>query len=561
MAKQILTPVTLWKDFDESLPLEEELISETRDQGCVFRDLYFKGRETGAGRVKIYARYIFPADAEKFPVVMILFEAGLPFDETFVMHFVKNGYGVLCVDYCGLRPEGPYTVYPTNIDYANFVRADGTLYDCAETARETCWYEWAGVARYAARYLFGREEVTCVGAIGLRTGGEVIFKIAPYSELSCMISVCAAGWLAYRGIDKFGKEVGKPVFDEERHRFIAGIDSQSYAPYVGCPVLLLSAVNDKTYNYDRVYDTFSQLNPEVEKALLFSAHGNGLLGTHTLLDIDLFLGKHLKKHSVFVSKPIGVSVGEDEQGNLVVKGSFDPEGEIKEFGIFYTENVAAFKTRDWTRVLGNFDDLKGNAGTVPLPLYSGSRQALVYAFANYSNNFSVTSKILEVNVTKQYANSRPMSRILYAEEDGRNGFASFRRRTRAVADCFMAETGVVSHYLPGYGGIKGIAVSSGIISYRVGEPRFRPPEGVSFRFDAYSKVNTRLRVLFYKDEEEDVGFKCEVPVAGGGKWKSVLLDASEFKSETGLSLGSFDGVVSVVFLSDDQILINNVLWI
>ena len=52
-----------------------------------------------------------------------------------------------------------------------------------------------------------------------------------------------------------------------------------------------------------------------------------------------------------------------------------------------------------------------------------------------------------------------------------------------------------------------------------------------------------------------------MPIAGGGKWKGILLDPSDFKSETGLPLGSFEGIVSVVFLSEDETLINNVIWI
>ncbi len=559
MANIILTPVTLWKDFDDSLPLQDQILSERREGRAVCRDVTFYGRDTEMGRVKIYARYVTPAGLKKFPAVMVLFEAGLPFDETFIMRFVAAGYAVLAVDYCGERPESLYTVYPKRIDYANFVRAGRHLDYCDDTARETAWYEWAAVARYAVKYLRAKEEVTAVGAIGLRTGGEVLFKIAPYAALDCMISVCAAGWLAYRGIVKFGAE-HQPVFDEERHRFIAGIDSQSYAPHVNCPVLLLSAINDKSYNYDRVYDTFSQFDPSIEKALLYSAHGNGLLGSHSLKDIDLFLAKHLKKQAIFISKPIELGVEEDRAGNLVVRGRFDPAGRVKEFGIFYTENVGAFKARDWTRVLGSLKNLDGSTGTVSLPLYSGSNDALVYAFVNYANNFSVTSKIAEIHVTKEYVNSQRRSRILYTEEDGRNGFTTFRRRTRAVADCF-AEDPDASKNLPGFGGIKGIAVGAGIVSYRVGEPRFRPPEGVSFRFDAWSQVNTRLKIVFYKDEEEVAGFGCEVPIAGGGKWKGILLDPSDFKSETGISLGTFDGVVSVVFLSEDETLINNVIWI
>ena len=119
----ILTPVTLWKDFDITLPLCEEVIAEYTDGNAVYRELYFKGRQTKNGRVKIYAKYAFPCGAEEFPAVMILFEAGFPFDETYVKRYLSAGYGVLCVDYCGENGTDRHTVYPEDVDYANYVRA------------------------------------------------------------------------------------------------------------------------------------------------------------------------------------------------------------------------------------------------------------------------------------------------------------------------------------------------------------------------------------------------------------------------------------------------------
>ena len=56
MANKILTPIALWKDFDDTLPLEEETIFEARAGGVVLREVFFSGRETGDGRVRIYAR-------------------------------------------------------------------------------------------------------------------------------------------------------------------------------------------------------------------------------------------------------------------------------------------------------------------------------------------------------------------------------------------------------------------------------------------------------------------------------------------------------------------------
>ena len=558
MANLILTPVTLWKDFDDTLPLDEEILSETPEEDMLVREIAFSGRDTGEGRVRVFSTYFTPLGKETFPAVMVLFDAGLPFDREFARRLVQRGYGVLAVDYCGENGTGKFTKYPQNVDYANYMRAGRHIEYAEPTARETSWYEWAGVARYAARYLAERTEVTKAGAIGFRTGGEILFKIAPYAPIACMISVCAAGWLAYRGVDRFS-DSGKPLFDEERHRFIAGIDSQSYAPHIKCPVLLLSAINDKKYNYDRVYDTFLQINPEVGKAILFSAHSNGLIGSHSYENLNLFLDKCLKGHSVYISKPVSVAVEEDSEGRLVARCTFDAEGEIKEYGIFYTERTSGSKMREWTRVYGK--GLNENEGVIPFSVYEGSEKGLVYAFVRYSNNFSVTSKIHEFTLKKRYKNSLYKSRIIYSGEDGERGFTAFRRRARSIAGCFADGNETEMHFEPGYGGITGLKVDGGIATYRVGEPRYAPPEGVSLQFDMWCKEDAKLKVVFYKDAEENEGFACEIPIKGGGKWKSVVLDADDFKTEAGAPMDGFKGSVSLVFLSEENVLINNLLWL
>lgn len=560
MANMILTPVTLWKDFDATLPLNEEVVSEHEEEGIVFRDVYFYGRQTAQGRVKIYAKYIFPAGEEEFPAVMILFEAGMAADMKFVRRFTERGYGVLCVDYSGENEREHYTRYPADIDYANYVRAGRALEYAEPTAKETSWYEWAGVARYAARYLAEKPEVTRSGAIGLRSGGEILFKIAPYAPIACMISVCAGGWLAYRGIDKFTVDRQR-IFDEERHRFIAGIDSQSYAPYVKCPVLFVTAINDKKYNYDRVYDTFQQINPKVEKAMLFSSHGNGLVGRHSQGDINLFLDKYLKKRTVYLSAPITCAV-EEQDGNLFVRANFDPAGEIAECGYFFTEKVDDFRARDWTRVLASNEHIEENSALIPLIPYEGTQKLLLYTFVRYSNDFSVTSKIIEFTLSKKYANTAPKSRVIYSAADGLNGFIGYRNRAQAIADCFVsAEGGEAIELAAGYGGITGITSSDGLISYRVGDRRYSAPEGAMLGFHAFSMEDAQIKAVIFCDGEEKTGYLADVALQGGGTWKRIILKSTDFKTETGVPLPDFSGAVSLLFLAHKGVLFNQVIWL
>ncbi len=560
MATTILTPITLWRDFDDTLPLDGEVLSEALEGEIVHRKVSFYGRQTQEGRVKIFAHYYYPADTAHFSAVLTLFEAGMPVDETMVSWLTERGYAVLVPDYCGEDGSEEHTVYPVDVDYANLSRAGNAIYHVENTAKETSWYEWAAVARYAVRYLREQEGVVKVGAMGMRTGSEILWKITPFAALDCFISVCSAGWLAYRGKSKFERQDGNE-FNEERHRFIAGIDSQSYAPYCKCPVLLLSAINDRKYNCDRTYDTFRAVNPEVEKAILFSARTNGLLGSHSLTDAYLFLDKYLKGRSVFVSKPVEVSVTEDEEGNLVASCIYDTDGEIVESGIFFTEGVSDFRSYEWTRIL-----IQREGGElverVPFEVYANNERVLLYAFARYSNGFSVTSKIQDFALTKRYRNMSARSRVIYDSTEGLNGFTAYRQSGRAVGDCFLVNEGQTVSLTAGYGGIMGISSPLGLITHRVAQPRFRASEGVAFQMDAYSENDCFVNVLFLRNDENAnvVPYSAKAWIEGRGKWKRIVLEAEDFKSETGMAMTDFTGVSALVLLGEG-VSFNNVIWL
>lgn len=53
MANKILTPITLWNDFNDSLPVNEQIVEEWTEEKSVFRKVRFSGRAVGASRVNI----------------------------------------------------------------------------------------------------------------------------------------------------------------------------------------------------------------------------------------------------------------------------------------------------------------------------------------------------------------------------------------------------------------------------------------------------------------------------------------------------------------------------
>ena len=153
----ILTPVSLWKDFDDSLDVSAETLSEKIDGEIRTEYLNFYGRDTGAGRVKIFAAFASNKTAAADSAVILLPDSYCTVDDVLVKFFVKRGYSVLMPDYRG-KWQGAenYTVYPENVSYANLAECGRHKDYVDEDASKTSWYEWVAAARYCYKYLLSR---------------------------------------------------------------------------------------------------------------------------------------------------------------------------------------------------------------------------------------------------------------------------------------------------------------------------------------------------------------------------------------------------------------------
>ena len=226
MANKILTPVTLWNDFDDSLPANATVLDEQADDKCVVRAIRFYGRAVGDERVNIFARVACPVEEGKYPALLILPDCSLTAETDILCRFAELGYIALMPDYRGVwKGTDGYTVYPQAVSYANLAMAERHIDYADETAKETCWYEWTAVARYCLNFLASIPSVAKIGAIGIRAGGDIVWQLAATCDkLACAVPVCAGGWRAYRGINKYG-DAPELKMDDERYRYIAGVES------------------------------------------------------------------------------------------------------------------------------------------------------------------------------------------------------------------------------------------------------------------------------------------------------------------------------------------------
>lgn len=567
--KTIVSAISLWKTFDLNNPLGASEWGIENADGVRRSHISYYGHKAEDGSVRIYARFCRPEGDGKFPTILFLGDAGVPISEEILTYFVQKGYAVLAPDYSGKTQydkDGVLrTVYPPSLEYGNLEKAQGlgSLRDL-ET-EQTTWYEWTYVALYSIAYLKSREDVGNIGVVGVRMGGEITWQAMLSPDIKCGVPISAAGWRSFEKYAKFGDDIAHNLSDD-RHRYIAAVEAQSYAPYVKCPVLMLSALHDKKFDCDRAYDTYSRIGNTDGNALAYSMESGGCIGPNGLADMDLFLEKNLKGREIYIPDTLNVSLKETDEG-LQVDVECDKEGILEESGVFYAEADVKTKSayREW-RCKHKVDGISVKNGRYSCTIqpFAGATAAFVFAYAKYINGFRVMSKIVSRRFNKTDA-SAVRSRNVFT--DGNlECFSIAEHEEYSIGGIFLERSAVPKHYI-GYGGIKGAYSIGGIRTYKISSPRFVPTENALLAFDVYSPTAQDIEVTIEtaRVDQGDGSYICRVPVKGGGKWKRIILKASDFKGgEYGYPLENFrDGSALVFDCADEEqeFGVTNILWL
>lgn len=555
----ILTPVSLWNNFDSTLDIFPVTVEEHEADGVRIERVNFYGRQTEDGRVRIAAAFASDAEAPAQETVIIFPDSNATIDEEVLKFFVGHGYSALMVDYRGQWADCHfYTQYPDSVSYANTVSCGRHKDYVDESADKTVWYEWVGVGIYARKYVAERTQSSKIAVVGIRDGGEIAWKLAVAEKFSCVVPVCAAGWRAYAGLSKYSS--AEPELDEERYRFIAGIDSQAYAPYVNCPVLMLCATKDARFDYDRAPDTFSRINPEYIKdsAITYSVKCGAAIGVKSAADMFMYLDKNLKNRQVFIPKAAVVNVEVDEDSNLVAKVTFDDQGIVESCRAYLAEDVTDSSVREWNECAfkRKVSDL---VWEYYLNLYEKTSTVFILCYVKYINGFTVWSKMAVKKISGKFRNAQSRCRVMYNNKDGVNGLFVADPASCAIGGIFLPQSAVKPQLVTKAKGISGAYSPYGLATYRMNNPRYAPARGNTLSIDAFCDRAAELTLTLC-----DIGtgeeYVCAVGIVGG-VWQSVLLESGSFKTADGVSLAEFSGGMKLVIGCPVPYAVNNIMWL
>lgn len=565
----IVSAISLWKKFELTTPLNaSEWAIEERD-GIRYSDVTYSGHASSDGSVRIYARFACPVGKGKQPAVLLLPDAGDKLDKELCQYFLEKGYAVLMPDYSGKMPDDTdadfRTVYPPSLAHGNYTQARGLTDLDGLEADQTTWFEWLYVALFSLEYLHSREDIGNIGVIGVRTGGVLAWQTMLSPKVKCGVPINAVGWRSFAHLSKFGDNVAHYLSDAQ-HGYIAAVEAQSYAASVRCPVLMLCALRDDSFDCDRAYDTYSRIGNQDGNALVYSSGSGACIGPHALTDMHLFLQKNLKGREIYIPDTLNVALKETDEG-IEIAVDCDKEGLLEEAGIFYAEADVRTKCayRDWRCVCKcSGKEIKDGSFTHVVKPFEGTPIVFVYAYAKYINGFRVMSKIT----------AKRLSKINESAVKGRSLFTGKQVETFSVAEYkdysignVFLEQDAVPRMIKGYGEIEGVYSPGGIRTYKISSPTYMPDENALLAFDVWMEKDASLQVaveLADVDREAE-RYSCLFDVKGGGKWKRIICKAGDLKGEkSGMPLRGFADGRALLFASEEEDVrfgVTNILWL
>lgn len=555
----ILTPTTLWNDFDDTLDLSAVTIGIKRDRGVKFERVNFLGRETGEGRVKVFGIFASSESVPANETVIIFPDSSDTVDENVLRLFVERGYSAFMVDYRGQwENDDHHTVYPKNIEYANTLKCGRSKEFVDESADKTSWYEWVAVGIYARKYVVERTGSEDVAVLGIRDGGEIAWKLAAAKKFCCAIPVSAAGWLAYLGISKYRTD--EQQLDPERYRFIAGIDSQAYAPFVRCPMLLLCSTNDVRFDYDRAYDTYSRINPEFlpDSIIAYSVQCSSAIDSKSFENMFMFLSKHLKGRQVFLPQNGDITVSVDGEQNLIATAKFANTGDITECRVYMAEDTIDSSVREWilceTPVKISDNEFKSNVN-----VYKDTSRLFVLACATYANGFTVWSKTAVKKLSGRFKNTCDKCSVMFSAKNGIDGFRISDTRSVAVGGIFFTGDAARPQIVTKAKGIDGVYSEHGLTTYRLNSVRYSPTRDKVLKLDVFCDATAEI-VLMIEDMVSGETYRYSQSILGG-VWQSLVLNSKLFKNENKVPLADYAHNERLCISCQEKYAINNVMWL
>lgn len=550
MNEKLLTPLLLWEYYN---PVKENFDltykTQTSADGIKIRECYYTVKTLADGKIRGYMAIAVPNGQGPFPAVISISDIDKDPDLTNAVNAAKMGIAGVIVDYSGRKgKKSGFTSYPKSLSYCNVAEEDDRIWRAGDNIKESAWFIWSQVLRRAISVLCNQTFIdkNKIALIGVGYATNLMWQVGTMDgRISAMVAVNGAGWNGY------GKYMQSPGGDESS-RWLVGIASQAYMPYVHCPVMVIAPTNSVVTNFEKLFENISYVSSKNKVNFIAVPNRRDQIDRVSFDNIGIWI-KNCFEGKSFPSLPV-LKVRKSEK-SFMLEGKCDTsEFRVKNAEFYYAYGEENSSLRQWHKS-SSFE--KENGINLSSEIEFISKKDKVYAFFSieYDNGIKISSKeIVIAPDSKADINENRRIRKIYAKNYNFNEFVAVEDRLVASDDSLITKKG--------YMDIEGISVTEGNLESCIfSDIRYRGVADSILQFDIFAEKGTEMTVKLYADENgEEVCYFASEKI-NSEKWEKLSFMPSDFKNSDMISLKEWKDVKKISFEKASEYIINNILWI
>lgn len=532
------SPQAVWGSFDpRKEPLEVEVLKRWSEHGAHYTEFTFTGMTHEGSRVSVYALSSIPEGKTKRPAILHVHGGGQTVHPQWLRFWNDRGYAALTFNWGGIWPGRDKFTDWGKLTQGNHKNAGARLRATNPSVRASSWYLWTRISRRALTCLERMQGVDPdrLGVFGVSMGGTIVWPMAATDDrIKAACAIYGVGWNTYPDeIDATDPKAG----DAELATWRRTMAPESYAPLVKCPVLFLDATNDQHGKMDWSYRTLALVPTEVRQA--FTPRYRHHIAAEQGLDLPLWMDAHLKDGEPFPRSPLAeVRLAPDGIPRLVLRPDLSkPVRRVDLFDAIENRNP---KNRYWRSVDSRRD---GETWTASLPVLDTKQPLFAFANVLYESGVCLSSNLVAV-VPDDLGAARATDAPTLVIDDFSHGVEGWV--TRSPATDPLPPVPSLLRAVKGPDGLPGLTVTRAIpiLTHKVGDPKWRGPEGASLRFRVFVRAPRTVRLVLHEKEFAPgwTQYARELRWIPQDDWQSVHLKAEDFTTEKGERLKSWNRV-------------------
>lgn len=424
MEYKIVTPQTLWKDFDPyALDLEISLISDGRSDH-LFSQYRFTALEQPDGKVRVAVEVLCPLEEVSNKTILVIGEYSKPTSRELLEDLVSNGYCVVSPDISGVSSFK--TEFPESLSFGEYWIAGDRLNRIVTTPYETNQFLYSRIIKRTIAFIEKMKPDTEMVILTLGDSSEIGMQVVGTgTEVLGLALFNGSGYREYLSINRFG-ETSDLHLTEERMSWLSSAAAVAYAKNIKIPTLIAIGTNAKKTDIDRVRN-LQGLFPENKITTIFSP------GAGDFLDFPAYNSFKSWLSSVFNGYPVPLrpelKIRINEESKIYFDIDCDPSSIIDSVTVYYNSGEYNHTLRDWRKVKAL--SISYNEYIASPETYIETDPLFVFAEVKYTNGFVISSLVEHIEL-KDYD-------VCPAEDTGRSKKIVVVYNTTEGIDKFVEE--------------------------------------------------------------------------------------------------------------------------